>query len=136
MRITSLALPVLLAATAACTPTPREQAQIDQRAVRQQQRLQAALAGRTPGPPTNCIADFGQKQVTSYGATFVYRVANGTLYRTETNGGCGDLERNILVTRTPSTQLCRGDIATTIDSASRFPSGSCSFGEFVPYRKR
>ena len=135
MRIASLSMPALLVAVAACTPTPREQAQIDLRLATQQQKLDTALAGRVAGPPTTCLNQFSQRQVSSYGSTFLYRVNNGTIYRTETNGGCGDLDRNILVTRTPSGQLCSGDIATTIDRVSRFPTGSCSFGEFVPYRK-
>ena len=32
-------------------------------------------------------------------------------------------------------RLMFGDIARTFDQASRFPTGSCSFGDFVPYRK-
>ncbi|NII58190.1 hypothetical protein [Sphingomonas aerolata] len=136
MRImTRLSLLCLTIAATACTATPREQAQIAQRETETQQKLATALKGLTPGEPTLCLNALGQKQVTSYGSTFLYRVNNGTIYRTETNGGCGDLDRNILITRTPSGQLCRGDITNTIDRASRFPSGSCSFGEFVPYRK-
>jgi hypothetical protein len=37
------------------------------------------------------------------------------------------------VTRTSSSQLCRGDIATVIDTSTRTPVGSCVFGDFVPY---
>ena len=82
------------------------------------------------------MPQFGNPQVSSYGPTLLYRVSNSLIYRTDTTGGCADLDRNILITRTPTGQTCRGDIATTIDTASRFMTGSCSFGEFVPYRKR
>ena len=39
-------------------------------------------------------------------------------------------------TRTPSGQLCRGDIAQAVDRTANFPAGSCSFGDFVPYTRR
>ena len=56
----------------------------------------------------------------------------------DTTGGCSDLGsggHNILVTRIYSSQLCQGDIATTIDNTSHFQNGSCSFGPFVRYAK-
>lgn len=132
-RILSLSV---LTVAAACTPTPREQLAIDQRLKTEQQKLDARLAGLTPGKPTSCMPQFGNPQVSSHGPTLLYRVSNSLIYRTDTTGGCADLDRNILITRTPTGQTCRGDIATTIDTASRFMTGSCSFGEFVPYRKR
>ncbi|MFN3434777.1 MAG: hypothetical protein ACK4ZY_10295, partial [Sphingomonas sp.] len=71
-----------------------------------------------------------------YGPTLIYTVGRGLKYRTDTAGGCERVGRgDILITRSPQSQLCQGDIATTVDSASRTFSGSCSFGPFVRYSR-
>ena len=134
-----LVLPLLLLPAVmlgACTQT---QADVERAQVRKadvQEKLAKELAGLVPGKPETCISQFPQKQSAGYGATILYRVNNGMVYRSDTYGGCEGIARgDILVTRTPSGQLCRGDIAQTFDRTSRFPTGSCSFGDFVPYRK-
>ena len=72
--------------------------------------------------------DEPRSQVRAHGHAYVRFVTQTT--------GCRDVGRgNILVTRTPTTQLCRGDIATTVDSTSRIQTGACSFGDFIPYRR-
>lgn len=137
MRMRTLSLLLLPAVSlGACTQTQAdvERAQVRKADVRE--KLAKELAGLVPGKPETCINQFPQKQSSGYGATILYRVNNGLVYRSDTAGGCEGIARgDILVTRTPSTQLCRGDIAQTFDQASRFPTGSCSFGDFIPYRK-
>ena len=129
-----LMLPALL--PGACTQTQAEVERAQVRDAGVQEKLAKELAGLVPGKPTTCISLFPQKQSSGYGATILYRVNNGLVYRTDTNGGCAGIARgDVLVTRTPSGQVCRGDIAQTFDQQSRVPTGSCSFGEFVPYRK-
>ncbi len=136
MRCLILPMTALAAATAACTPTPMETARAAASAATQQEKLAKELAGLVPGKPVNCISQFQSQQVSSYGPTILYKVSGSLIYRSETAGGCGSIGRgDILVTRTSSGQLCSGDIARTINAASRFPTGSCSFGDFVPYRK-
>ena len=59
-----------------------------------------------------------------------------TLYVNRPSGGCPDLGfGRALVTRTPSTRLCQGDIATVVDLSSRTSFGACGLGEFTPYRR-
>ena len=134
-----LMLPALLLPAmtlGACTQTQAEVERAQVREVGVQEKLAKELAGLVPGKPETCISQFPQKQSSGYGATILYRVNSGLVYRSDTVGGCEGIARgDILVTRTPSGQLCRGDIAQTFDQASRFPTGSCSFGDFVPYRK-
>jgi len=129
-----LMLPAVL--LGACTQT---QADVERAQVRKadvQEKLAKELAGLVPGKPETCISQFPQKQSSGYGATILYRVNNGMVYRSDTYGGCEGIARgDILVTRTPSGQLCRGNIAQTFDQTSLFPTGSCSFGDFIPYRK-
>ena len=127
-------LPLLLIPVAACTASPRE---VDRQA-RVEAGDQAALArelvGLTPGRPQSCVSQTQLRDMKSFGDTLVYRGPGRVRYVNRTSGGC-DLGHDdaILVTSTPSTQLCRGDIARTVSRTSHFPVGSCSFGDFVPY---
>ncbi|WP_380783835.1 hypothetical protein [Sphingomonas sp. R86520] len=136
MRILPLLMLPTAMLVAGCTQT---QAEVERAQVREagvQEQLAKALAGLVPGKPETCMNQFPQKQSSGFGATILYRVSSKLVYRSDTAGGCEGIARgDILVTRTPSGQLCRGDIAQTIDQSSRFPTGSCSFGDFVPYRK-
>lgn len=95
------------------------------------------LAGKTAGPPVDCIdTRRGTAQTSAYGDKLVYRFGGKLLYVSDTAGGCETVARgDILVTRQFSTQLCRGDIAQTVDRVARFPTGSCALGPFTPYRK-
>ena len=137
--MTMRALPMMLLPAMMLVGCTQTQAEVERAQVREadvQQKLAKELAGLVPGKPETCLTQFPQKQSSGYGATILYRVNSGLVYRSDTAGGCEGIARgDILVTRTPSGQLCRGDIAQTFDQASRFPTGSCSFGDFVPYRK-
>jgi hypothetical protein len=96
--------------------------------------LDKELAGLTPHGSTSCISLTRSQQSHGYGPTIVYIVSPQLKYRSDTSGGCEGMGRgDVLITRTPSTQLCQGDIATTVDAASRTFTGSCSFGPFVRY---
>lgn len=134
MRIAML---ILALGVAACAETPKETAARAADADRTRAALDRELAGLTPGPAQSCVQTFQLRDAQSYGDTLVYRSNSNVRYVTQTNGcrGIGGNGDNILVTRTPSTQLCRGDIATTVDRTSRFQDGACSFGDFTPYRR-
>ncbi|WP_375395437.1 hypothetical protein [uncultured Sphingomonas sp.] len=137
----SLILPLIAAAgLVACTQTPAETARAADREAGEQAKLQRRLAGLVPGKPQSCIAQYDTRdaQVSSYGNTILYTLGRDTAYRSDTSGGCSDLGgsgHNILVTKTFSSQLCQGDIATTVDNSSHFQSGSCGFGPFVRYSR-
>jgi hypothetical protein len=94
------------------------------------------LAGRTPGKPVDCIS---QTQVfdtqTFDDGSIYYRMAGPVDYLNRPYQ-CSQLRSDrAYSTRTPGTQLCRGDILNVFDAAAHFPYGSCSFGDFVPYPK-
>lgn len=127
-----------LAVLAACSTTPEQAERAAEREAAAQESLEAELAGLTPGEPTTCLPTIGRTQVSSkgYGSTIVYRVSDNLKYRTDTSGGCEGIARgDILITSTPIGRVCSGDIAQTFDRVARFPTGSCSFGQFVPYRR-
>lgn len=103
-----------------------------------QVKFDKIVDGRTAGKPVSCISRIDQTNMTAVGDKYlVYgRSRNAkTVYVNEPYGGCRNADRYTLVTRRPSTQLCRGEIAEVKD----FPSGafvdSCSFSSFVPYTK-
>lgn len=130
-------LPLLaIAVTAACAPTPRELQQQAAAEAGDRAALDRELAGRTPGRPQDCVQQTRLRDMKSYGGTLVYRGDGDTRYVNVTGGGCERVSSDdaFLVTATPSTLLCRGDIATAVSRTSNFPIGSCSYGEFVPYR--
>ena len=135
MRTAGSLIAVALA-VAGCTPTPQQRIATQEANAAAAEKLGKALAGLTPGQPTSCMPRFPTTQVQAFGPTILYTVSRGLKYRTDTAGGCERVGRgDILVTRSPSGQLCQGDIATTIDQTARTFSGSCSFGPFVRYSK-
>lgn len=101
--------------------------------------VDAALAGRVAGPPSSCVpVSTPSLHTTTYGRTILYRSATsgGPIYRNDTDGGCeGAARGDILVSVEHEGRPCAGDIVRTVDSTSRFTTGSCALGQFVPYTK-
>ncbi|HVF93843.1 MAG TPA: hypothetical protein VM900_05980 [Sphingomonas sp.] len=132
----NLLIIAILAAVTGCAQTPAETAAAAQAGVATRAALEKELAGLVPGKPQACLDRFGSQQLKGFGATVIYKVSGSLKFRSDTAGGCERIARgDILVTRSYSGRLCRGDIGQTIDPVSRFPTGSCSFSDFVPYRK-
>jgi hypothetical protein len=52
------------------------------------------------------------------------------------SGSCrGAGDNYIIVNEVFGNSLCRGDISRLIDRTSGFFAGSCSMGNFIPYRR-
>ena len=129
------ALPAVALVLSACAATPAQIAQEQADTARDQAKLDKRLAGFTPGKTVDCIRPINAN-VDIFGDTLVYREGGTRLYKTTTSGGCFGLRRDdIIVTRSYNSQLCRGDIVRTVDRGSGFPSGSCTFGDFVVYSR-
>lgn len=128
-------LPTLLM-MAACTPTAGQlQARADADAVTRA-ALDRELAGLVPGQPQSCVEQTRLRGSRTFGDTIVYNESGPVRYVSRTNGRCGlSGNQGLLVTSTPSTSLCRGDIARVVDRASRQQIGACSFGDFTPYSR-
>lgn len=134
MRPTLIALAAFLAG---CAATDAEVAAQGDRAAREQARLDRALAGYAPERTRTCFSSIDRRAARGaryYGSTILYPLGD-RIVRNDMNGGCPLNREPILVTQTPTTDLCRGDIAQLIDRASRFPVGSCAYGDFVTYRR-
>ena len=107
---------------------------------RQEARDAAALAkaldGLTPGKAMSCIDPRRINETQRIGDKILYKTSRRELYVSDTGGGCFGLRNgDAIVTKSYTGQFCRGDIVHTVDLPSRMPSGSCTFGDFVPYRK-
>lgn len=129
--ITSAMLAATLAGCAASNT------QGGQRSLRAQQTLDRYLAGKVAGSPQSCLPRYrSQDMVVVDDQTILFREGSTRVWRNNPVGGCSGLGRpgTALVTRSfGGTGLCRGEIATVVDTASGFTVGSCSFGDFIPY---
>jgi len=122
-----------LAALAGCTAqTPPEMTEA------QQASLADTLAGYTAGPTVSCVNQRLLRDNRSYGEGVIVftGTTRSTLWVNRPAAGCPELRSSrALRTRTPSTQLCRGDIAVVFDPVSGIEYGSCALGDFTPYRR-
>ncbi len=139
MRKFLFLLPLLVAA---CTQTAADRERVAREADTTQAKLDRALAGYAPDQSgsSSCLhSSFyrGAQGTQAYGRTLLFRVNTNTIYRTDTAGGCERVgDDAYLVTTTPTGDLCRGDIARVVDRAIRQQVSSCSFGDFVAYRRK
>jgi len=129
-RIVALSLAAL---TAGCTAQQPVELTADA-----QTKLTEELRGRTAGATTNCVSQRNLRGNRSVGeGVLIFEGPSSNLiYVNRPPAGCPELDSGrALLTRTPSTQLCAGDIATVFDPVSGFEYGSCGLGEFTPYRR-
>ncbi|MDB5697190.1 MAG: hypothetical protein JWN21_2733 [Sphingomonas bacterium] len=122
---------------AACTPTARDLERQADAEAGARAALDRELAGLVPGRTQACVNQTELRGgLKSFGNTLVYSNGGSTKYVNRTTGGCERVGHDaILVTRTSSPQLCRGDIGRTIDRGSHMFAGSCGFGDFVRYQR-
>lgn len=125
---------LLLAAGSSAAPS--RQPHVDERARAAEAKLATLLSGYVAGPAQDCLPiNRSQYHTTGVGDTLLYRANRNLIYRNDTDG-CSGVERgDALITRNFSNQLCRGQIATTVDTIANFQTGSCALGAFVPYKR-
>lgn len=117
--------------------TPEARAAAADREADIQAELAHELRGMSPGEPVSCIS---LPRITSSKVigerVLLYKAGSNLVYRNDPVGGCPGLDDgSALITRTPGTRLCSGEIATVQDLRVGVPHGSCVFSEWVPYRK-
>lgn len=96
--------------------------------------LARATAGRTAGKPIDCIARNRTDDFAVVGSAMIFRQTSRTTYVNRLSPGCDKRSlRSTLVFRSPSSQLCRGEIVEAVDPQSGVTWGSCTVGQFVPY---
>ncbi len=90
------------------------------------------------GPAVSCVSQRDLEGNRSVGeGAIVFESRGNGVYVNRPRAGCPELKFSRgLITRTPSTRLCAGDIARVVDFATGFEFGSCGLGEFTPYKRR
>jgi hypothetical protein len=128
------AILAIASATASCTASD---APPEQLSARTQSRLAEELRGyAAAGPPSNCVSQRDLRGNRSAGDAIIFEGRGDMIYVNRPAGGCPELGFNrALITRTTTTQLCRGDITTVFDTQSGIQFGGCGLGAFTPYRK-
>ncbi|QJB68894.1 hypothetical protein [Parasphingorhabdus halotolerans] len=130
-----VALPMFLGLAAPAAMSESEQIELTER---QQTKLDARLAGRTPGKPVSCITRWDQKHMTVISddiILFGQRRNSQTIYVNKPYLGCNSADKHSLVTRSYSNGLCKGDMVVVTDLQTQADVGSCVWSEFVPYTK-
>lgn len=135
-----LAVTALAALAAGCTanpPSPQAQARAADRQAAIDAELADALKGKVAGKAVSCINLRDIQSSRNIGEqTILYEMSPRLTYRNDPPGGCkGPGLGRTLVTRTTTSQLCRGDIARVVDLQAGFEGGSCVYADFVPYRR-
>ncbi|MEP7315585.1 MAG: hypothetical protein ABI667_02725 [Sphingomicrobium sp.] len=127
-----LMIPIAATMVAACQ-TATEQ---PTRTASQQQSYDRALAGKTAGKAEKCLPTYRSNDMSVIDDHTILFRDGRTTYVNSTLGNCSGLgdSGHALVTRNVGPQLCRGDIATVVDTSTGMTVGSCSMGDFVPYR--
>ena len=120
-------------AVQACAPAPPAQ-----NSLYEQRELAAELAGMIPGQPQTCLPGIRVNEMRAVGEHTILVRDGATLYRSETSGGCGAARRagaTLVVRKVGTSTTCRGDLAQVMDLQTGAFYGSCTFGNFVPYRR-
>ncbi|UAK24581.1 hypothetical protein [Sphingomonas nostoxanthinifaciens] len=100
-------------------------------------RLARVIGDRQPGAPVQCININPTTNSTTIDGVGIVYESGATAYLNRFDRGCPQLTSDsIIITRQPTGQLCRGDIADIqTSSPPSLPKGSCAFDAFVPYSK-
>ena len=103
-----------------------------------QARYLNLIAGRTAGAPMSCLATWDADDMRVIDdQTIVFGERSNRIYVANLQSSCDNLGQPgfALVTRTPGSQLCSGDIATIVQTSSGITAGSCVIGTFTPYTR-
>ncbi len=138
MKITIMLSVAILAAGCAHNSGPAATTAAQSKAAEADAALAAMLSKRIAGPPQDCVSevDLGGNKSYGRGAILFGDRSGDVVYVNRPAAGCPDLGvGQALKTRTTTTQLCRGDIVTVFDPVSGIEFGSCTLGQFTPYRR-
>lgn len=103
------------------------------------EQLAKLTQDRTPGAPVNCISERNIDNTRIINKTaIVYKMTDGTIYvNTPTSGTNSLLDGSVMVTNTPTQQLCSIDVVQLHSPGVTWMwTGSVALGEFTPYSKR
>jgi hypothetical protein len=129
MRMSVLAAVVAIAAMAgAADARPRQSGEA---------RLAKLLEGRVAGQPASSIRTWPSSAMTIIDGTAIVFGRGDTIYvnRTEYPDTIDDTDALVIRKFGSTSQLCKTDVVTTVDSRSHFYTGNVMLADFVPYRR-
>ena len=102
-----------------------------------EKRLERMLEGRVAGEPVNCIRTLPTAPMTTLHSTAYVFGRGHTIYvqRTRNPGQIDNRDTLVLRRFGGGQQLCRQDVATTIDPLTQIFTGAVMFEDFVPYTR-
>ncbi|MDJ0978224.1 MAG: hypothetical protein QNI87_06790 [Erythrobacter sp.] len=105
--------------------------------IKGEKRLAKMLEGRVAGEPQDCIRMLPTNQMTTIDRTAYVFGRGNTIYVQRTTRPDQIRDRDTLITRRfgGGAQLCRQDIATTVDPLTQIFTGAVMFEDFVPYTR-
>ena len=100
-----------------------------------QSQLAAELQGRVAGSPQSCVPRRDLRGNRAVGQNAIIFNTTGRSLVYVNDAACPELRPSYAMrTRSPSSQLCAGDIAEIFDPVNGFTVGACPLGRFTPYR--
>jgi hypothetical protein len=108
------------------------------RSAEAQARYLKLIEGRVAGAPLSCLQSWNADDMRVIDdQTIVFGERSNQVYVANLQSPCDNVGQPgfALVTRTPTSQLCSGDIATVVQTTSGMTAGSCVIGTFTPYTR-
>lgn len=93
------------------------------------------LKDRVASNPVSCIPQTRLRRSTAASDDVLLYDDGATIYVNTPYLGCPGARGNAMISSTPAGRLCSGDIVLVQDLIAGVQLGSCSLGEFVPFRK-
>jgi len=133
----ALALTAALPAAAQSEGAADAEAQADTAPMTKgEKRLAKLLEGRVAGEPMRCIRSLpSQRMQTIDGVAYVYGSGNKIYVQRTRDPDQIDDRDTLVIRRFGASELCRLDLATTIDRFNGFFTGAVFFEDFVPYSR-
>ena len=99
--------------------------------------LAAQLAGRTAGPPQDCVSIEQTSSLRPVDPETVIVDRGGTIFVNHLAGACGNLEpTDTLIVEVHGSQYCRGDhFRSRPFGGGAVPGPICTLGSFTPYTR-
>lgn len=122
---------VVLAACSTATEPPMRTAQ-------DQAKYLKLIEGRVAGTPMSCLPSWNADDMRVIDdQTIVFGQRSSRVYVANLRSPCNNVGQPgfALVTRTPGSGMCSGDIATVVQTSSGITAGSCVIGTFTPYTR-
>ena len=129
---------ILVALTAAGLAACSTATEPPVRSAEDQARYLKLIEGRVAGTPMSCLPSWNADDMRVIDdQTIVFGERSNRVYVANLQGPCDNVGQPgfALVTRTPTSQLCSGDIATVVQTSSGITAGSCVIGTFTPYTR-